>query len=71
MSVAIDAAGRPIGAPAAVHTLDGLEIAGILSLNRVLARRSGQSPSLHAVLTLEWNRDLQRILGPPTTRLPR
>ena len=71
MSVAIDAGGQPRAAPVAVHTLDGPEIAGITTGNRVLARRSGERPSLHAVLTLEWNRDLQRILGPPTARLPR
>ena len=71
MSVAIDAAGHPSAAPAAVRTLDGLEIAGVIPPNRVLARRSGESPSLHAVLTLEWNRDLQRTLGPPTATLPR
>ena len=71
MSVAIDAGGQPTAAPVAVHTLDGREIAGITTGNRILARRSGERPSLHAVLTLEWNRELQRILGPPTARLPR
>ena len=71
MSVAIDAAGHPIAAPTSVHLLDGVEIAGIIAPNRVLARRSEESPPLHAVLTLEWNRDLPRVLGPPTTRLPR
>jgi eukaryotic-like serine/threonine-protein kinase len=71
MSVDIDAAGHPMAAPVAVPMLDEFEIAGIIPGMRVLARRSGESPSLHAVLTLEWNRDLQRILGPPTTRLPR
>jgi Tol biopolymer transport system component len=71
MSVDIDAAGRPMAAPVAVHMLDGFEIAGTSAGNRVLARRSGESPSWHAVLTLEWHRDLQRLLGPPTARLPR
>jgi eukaryotic-like serine/threonine-protein kinase len=71
MSVAMDTAGHPLGAPAHVRTLDGIDIAGIIPLNRVLARRSGESPSFQAVLTLEWNRDLPRILGPPTTKLPR
>ena len=71
MSVAIDAGGQPMAAPVAVHTLDGREIAGITTGNRVLARRSGERPSLHAVFTLEWNRDLHRILGPPATALPR
>ena len=71
MSVAMDAGGQPMAAPAAVHTLAGCEIAGVAAGNRVLARRSGERPSLHAVFTLEWNRDLQRILGPPTARLPR
>ena len=67
----MDAGGQPMAAPAAVHTLAGCEIAGVAAGNRVLARRSGERPSLHAVLTLEWNRELQRILGPPTARLPR
>jgi eukaryotic-like serine/threonine-protein kinase len=71
MSVDIDTAGHPMAAPVAVPSFDEFEVAGIIPGMRVLARRSGESPSLHAVLTLEWNRDLQRILGPPTSRLPR
>ena len=39
--------------------------------DRILARVGGEAPSSHAVLTLEWARDLQRILGPPATALPR
>ena len=71
MRVAIDAAGRPMAAPVAVQAPDGFEVAGVVAGNRVLVRRSGEASSLHAVLTLEWNRDVQRILGPPTATLPR
>jgi serine/threonine-protein kinase len=71
MRVAIDVAGRPMAAPIAVQTPGGFEIAGVVAGNRVLARRSGEASSLRAVLTLEWNRDVQRILGPPTATLPR
>ena len=39
--------------------------------DRILVRAGGDAPTAHAVLTLEWSRDLQRILGPPATALPR
>jgi DNA-binding winged helix-turn-helix (wHTH) protein len=71
MRVAVDGSGHPVGTPVSMTMPDGFVMAGIAEGNRILARRSGESAAVHAALTLEWARDLQRILGPPATRLPR
>jgi len=71
MRVAVDGSGRPVGAPVVITMPDSFAIAGIDRGNRMLARRSGESAAVHAALTLEWARDLKRILGPPPTALPR
>jgi serine/threonine-protein kinase len=70
MRVAIDQSGHPIGAPALLATPAGAAVVGIAD-DRILARTSGEMPPGRAVLTLEWSRDLQRILGPAATALPR
>ena len=70
MRVAIDGSGRPIGAPLAIATPVGAAVVGIAS-DRILVRTGGDASSDHAVLTLEWTRDLQKILGPPAAALPR
>jgi hypothetical protein len=48
----------------------GATVVGLVG-DRILARVGGEASAAHAVLTLEWSRDLQRILGPPATTLPR
>ena len=68
--VTIDGTGHPVGTPSSIPTQSGAIVVGI-SGDRILARVGGDAPALHAVLTLEWARDLQRILGPPTAALPR
>jgi serine/threonine-protein kinase len=68
--VKIDGSGQPVGAPISIPTPAGAVLVGI-SDDRILARTGGDSPASHAVLTLEWARDLQRMLGPPATALPR
>ena len=67
---AIDASGHPVGTPTPIDTPPGTTVLGIAG-DRILARTGGEAPPAHAVLTLEWSRDLQRILGPPTAPLPR
>ncbi len=67
---AIDASGHPVGAPTPIAALAGATVLGIAG-DRMLARAGGEALPAHAVLTLEWSRDLQRILGPPATALPR
>jgi Tol biopolymer transport system component len=69
--VSIESDGRPMSPPVVVPMPDALVMTGISAGNRILARRSGESASTHAALTLEWARELQRILGPPATALPR
>jgi eukaryotic-like serine/threonine-protein kinase len=70
MRVTIDGSGHPVGAPIRIATPPDAVIVGI-SGDRILARVGGVMPAVHGVLTLEWARDLQRILGPPTATLPR
>jgi len=70
MRVAIDTTGHPAGAPVAIAAPPDATLVGIAG-DRILARVGGDTPPAHAVLTLEWSRDLQRILGPPATPLPR
>jgi len=70
MRVAIDESGHPIGAPTPIPTPPDATVVGIAG-DRILARVGGEAPPAHAVLTLEWSRELQRILGPPATALPR
>ena len=71
MRVSIDGSGHPTSPAAAVPIPDGFVVAAVAAGDRILARRSGESSPMHAALTLEWARDLQRILGPPATALPR
>jgi serine/threonine-protein kinase len=70
MSVSLDESGRPVGSPTPIAIPPGATVVGLAG-DRILARLDGDAPSAHAVLTLEWSRDLQRILGPPATALPR
>jgi serine/threonine-protein kinase len=71
MRVAIDRSGGTLGSPVRVAELRGAEVVGVTSDNRILIRRAGDLPSQHAVLTLEWAREVRTILGPPTAALPR
>jgi serine/threonine-protein kinase len=71
MRVSIEGTGHPLSAPVPVQMPENSVVAGVTAGNHILARRSGESSPMHAVLTLEWVRDLQRILGPPATALPR
>ena len=70
MRIAIDASGHPAGVPVVIAAPPGATVVGIAG-DRILARLGGDAPPAHAVLTLEWSRDLQRLLGPPATALPR
>jgi hypothetical protein len=70
MRVTIDGSGHPIGAALSIPMPRDAVAVGI-SGDRILTRVGGEVPAVHAVLTLEWARDLQRIVGPPTTALPR
>ena len=71
VSVAIDDLSGRIGAPVDVLALEGRAVAGIAPDGRILLRRRGDARSREAILTLEWVRELRRILGPPETALPR
>jgi serine/threonine-protein kinase len=71
MRVAVDPSGETRGAPLPIAAPGGSQVVGLTVDNRVLVRRSGDFPLQHAVLTLEWARELRTMLGPPTAALPR
>jgi dipeptidyl aminopeptidase/acylaminoacyl peptidase len=69
--VSVDATADRIGAPAGIIPLGGRSlVAGALD-GRVLLRRDAEQAPRHAVLTLEWLRELRTLLGPPNATLPR
>ncbi len=70
-SVAIEQNGDRVGPAVLSAPLDGGVPSGITPDGRILLRRDSAGARNHAVLTLEWVRDLRRILGPPATTLPR
>ena len=69
--VAIHPSGGTLGSPVRVAETGGAEVVGVTADNRILMRRSGDLPLDHAVLTLEWARELRTLLGPPAAALPR
>jgi eukaryotic-like serine/threonine-protein kinase len=71
VSVGIDGVSGTIGAQVDVLGLEDGAVTGIAPDGRILLRRHGEAASREAVLTLEWVRELRRILGPPETALPR
>ena len=71
MRVSVDSSGQTRGSPVQIAVLAGADVAGVTADDRVLVRRSGNPPVHHAVLTLEWTRELRTIVGPPTATLPR
>ena len=71
VSTGIDGVSRAIGAQLDVLALEDGAVTGIAPDGRILLRRHGEAASREAVLTLEWVRELRRILGPPETALPR
>jgi hypothetical protein len=71
VSVAVDAIAGRIGVPVDGIAIEGRAVAGIAPDGRILLRRQGDPASREAILTLEWVRELRRILGPPETTLPR
>jgi serine/threonine-protein kinase len=71
VSVAVDQTGDHVGAPVLSAPLSGAVPAGITPDGRILLRRDGSGRPDHAVLTLEWIREVRRMLGPPAAALPR
>ncbi len=63
--------GQSAGAPVDLGSLDGATPVGFGPNARILLQRGGRVTSPHAVLTLEWIRELRQTLGPPTAAMPR
>ena len=70
-SVAIDAAGGVTATPVVVMTLLDDAVAGITADGRILLSRNVEPAPRDGVVTLEWARELRRVLGPPAATLPR
>jgi eukaryotic-like serine/threonine-protein kinase len=70
LRVAIGSDGT-IGSPVRIATVHEADVVGRTSDSRLLVRHAGALPLRHAVLTLEWARELRAMLGPPAAALPR
>lgn len=54
-----------------VHTLQAERLIGITPNGTLLLEREPHPPAARAILTLEWIRELRRVVGPPPVALPR
>ncbi|MEP6916644.1 MAG: winged helix-turn-helix domain-containing protein [Acidobacteriota bacterium] len=70
VSVSIDATGDRIGSPVDVMP-SGWSLVGVNPSGVMLVRRDPEQAPRHAVLTLEWIREVRGLLGPPNATLPR
>jgi eukaryotic-like serine/threonine-protein kinase len=68
--VEIDPGGDRAGTPSIVRPLNG-QVAGLSADGRVLLREQEPARLPHAVLTLEWVRELRQRLGIPSSPPPR
>ena len=64
-------AGELEGRAAAVQTLQSERLVGVASDGRLLLERMDHAPAAQAIVTLEWIRDLRRVVGPPPVAPPR
>ncbi len=71
VSVPIDAAGGVTATPAPVMPLPEGSVALIAADGRILLARNADPAPRDSVLTLEWARELRKMLGPPAAALPR
>jgi serine/threonine-protein kinase len=71
VSVAVDAAGGVTARPAHVMTLHDDAVAGMTADGVILLSHNVDPAPRGGVLTLEWARELRKILGPPAATLPR
>ena len=71
ISVPIDGAGGVTATPAPVMPLPEGSVALIAADGRILLARSADPGPRDGVLTLEWARELRKMLGPPAAALPR
>lgn len=69
--VAVDVAGGVTGTAVAVMTLHDDAVAGITPDGLILLSHNVDPAPRGGVLTLEWARELRKILGPPPATLPR
>jgi Tol biopolymer transport system component len=71
VSVVVDAAGGATATAVPVMTLHDDAVAGITPDGRILLSHNVDPAPRGGVLTLEWARELRKILGPPAATLPR
>ena len=71
MRAAIGADGATVGSPGIWSRQDAARAVGIDERGRVLFERNASKPADAAILTLQWVREVRRLLGPPSPALPR
>ena len=69
--VAITAQGQPEGASTLVHSLQSERLVGVAGDGSLLLERDPEPRAAHAIVTLEWIRELRRTVGPPPLVPPR
>jgi hypothetical protein len=67
----VTATGELEGRELVVQTLQSERLVGVGSDGRLLLERVDHAPATHAIVTLEWIRDLRRLVGPPPVAPPR
>jgi hypothetical protein len=71
LRVTLSASGEPEGTPTIVYALKSERAAGVAADGALLLERDTRPRSRAAIVTLEWIRELRRIVGPPPVALPR
>lgn len=67
----IDAGGEPVAVATVVQPLQSERLVGVAPDGRLLLEREARAPAVSATVTLEWIRELRRLVGPPPVALPR
>ena len=71
LRVEVSQSGDSAAAPVDVGSIAGATPIGMAANGRLLLQRGARVAAPHAVLTLEWLRELRQTLGPPTAAMPR
>ena len=71
LRVPIAPSGDAAASASTVQTLGSERLVGIGDEGTLLLERHGREPTARAILTLEWIRELRKVVGPPPVALPR
>lgn len=71
MRAVIGAGGETVGTPTVWSNLDGARLIGMDGRGRLLLEGDPARAAQSAILTLQWDREIRQLLGPPSPSLPR